>query len=123
MLDDRLGDLGNLGPRGMGKNAVRVYWVPALMAAMVREVIDIQADAVRPDGYERAARMLANADMFADLGRLPPSLRVQVVYGEDDAIAPPAANVRIAEAAGRRRTPCHGPATRSISKIRHASMS
>jgi hypothetical protein len=65
---------------------------------MIREVVEIQADAVRPEGYERAARMLANADIFSDVQRFPPSLRVQIVYGEDDAIAPPALNIRIAEA-------------------------
>ena len=98
MLDDRLGDLRNLGPRGMAEKRGARLLGPSATTAMVREVIDIQADAVRPDGYERAARMLANADMFADLGRLPASLRVQVIYGEDDAITPAAANIRIAEA-------------------------
>jgi pimeloyl-ACP methyl ester carboxylesterase len=98
MLDDRLGDLRNLGPRGMAEKRGARLLGPSATTAMVREVIDIQADAVRPDGYERAARMLANADMYAELSRLPSSLRVQILYGEDDVISPAAASIRVAEA-------------------------
>ena len=107
MLDDRLKDLAQLGVRGMAEKRGPRLLGPHATPDMIREVVEIQADAVRPEGYERAARMLANADIFTDLQRFPPSLRVQIAYGEDDAIAPPALNIRIAEAC---RAPAHAVA-------------
>ena len=107
MLRDRLGDLERLGARGMAEKRGPRLLGPHATPAMIREVVEIQADAVRPDGYERAARMLARADAYADAHRLPASLRVQIVYGEDDAITPPALNLKIAEAC---RAPAHAVA-------------
>jgi|KBSSwiStaDraftv2_1062776.scaffolds.fasta_scaffold01012_8 pimeloyl-ACP methyl ester carboxylesterase len=107
MLDERLDDLARLGARGMAEKRGPRLLGPHATPAMIREVVEIQADAVRVEGYERAARMLANADIFADVQRFPSSLRVQIVYGEDDAITPPAINIRIAEAC---RAPAHAVA-------------
>jgi pimeloyl-ACP methyl ester carboxylesterase len=104
LLDERLTDLATLGPRGMAEKRGPRLLGPSATPAMIRDVVEIQAEALTPSGYERAARMLANADMYADLQRLPASLRVQVVYGEDDAITKPAFNIRIAEAC---RAPAH----------------
>src|SRR6185295_4479680 len=96
----RLNDLARLGLRGMAEKRGPRLLGPAATLDMVREVVEIQADAVRPEGYERAARMLANADMFADARKFPSSLRVQILYGEDDAISPPAVNIEIGAACG-----------------------
>ena len=78
--------------RHCGETEVRVSWGPAATAGpWCAKSWRSRPTPCGPDGYERAARMLANADMFADARRLPASLRVQVLYGEDDAISPPAA--------------------------------
>jgi pimeloyl-ACP methyl ester carboxylesterase len=104
MLDDRFNDLADLGVRGMAEKRGPRLLGPAATPGMIREVVEIQARAITPEGYRRAARMLSTADIFADIARFPASLRVQVIYGEDDAIAPPALNLRIAEAC---RAPAH----------------
>jgi pimeloyl-ACP methyl ester carboxylesterase len=98
LLQERLDDLSILGPRGMAEKRGPRLLGPKAAPAMIREVVEIQSAAVRPEGYKRAARMLSNADIFADIKQFPPALPVQVVYGEDDAITPPPLCRRIAAA-------------------------
>ena len=61
----------------------------------VREVVDIMGS-VRPDGYGQAARMLSTGDVKADVEALSDTLRLQILYGEDDVITPPARNLEVA---------------------------
>lgn len=112
MLRERLDDLERLGPRQMAEKRGPRLLGPNATPAMIREVINIQAAAVTPDGYARAARMLANADIFLDLARLRVGLPVQVLYGEDDAITTPDHCRTIAAAC---KVPAHG-----VAKAGHA---
>lgn len=100
ILDERLGDLRSLGARGMAEKRGPRLLGPGATADMIQEVIEIQANSVKAVGYERAARMLVRADIYSDLKRLPASLRVQVVYGEDDSITLPESSQSIAAACG-----------------------
>ena len=113
MLDDRLNDVNNLGARGMAEKRGPRLLGPNATPTMIREVVEIQAAAVRPEGYKCAALMLSTADMFADIRRFPAELRVQVIYGEDDAITPPALNLKIAAA-------CRGATVHSVARAGHA---
>lgn len=107
ILAERLGDLRRLGPRGMAEKRGPRLLGPRATADMIQEVVDIQANTVTAAGYERAARMLVRADLYSDLKRLPASLRMQVVYGEDDSITSPESNQKIAAACG---APAHAVA-------------
>ncbi len=62
---------------------------------MTRRVVETMA-MVRPDGYDQAARMLAAGDIMADVARLPADMPVQFIYGDSDAITPPARNIEVA---------------------------
>ena len=108
ILDERLGDLRRLGTRGMAEKRGPRLLGPQASVQMIQEVVEIQADAVRAVGYERAARMLVRADLYSDLKRLSVSFRTQVVYGEDDSITPPESNQRIAAACGAPAHPVAG---------------
>ena len=112
MLSDRMNDLNALGPRGMAEKRGPRLLGPSAAPATVREVVEIQAAAVTPNGYTRAARMLSEADMFADIARFPKGLPIQIVYGEDDAITSPTVNLEIAAA-------CRAPAY-PVAKAGHA---
>jgi pimeloyl-ACP methyl ester carboxylesterase len=113
MLEDRLNDLATLGPRGMAEKRGPRLLGPKATPEMVREVVEIQAAAVRPEGYARAAQMLSTADILQDVARISPELPVQFVYGEDDRITPPAACRNVAEA-------CPGAAAHAIAGAGHA---
>ena len=67
-----------------------------------------------PHGYAQATHLLANADLAADLARYRG--RISVAVGADDAITPPAACERIAQAAGASLQVCRTRATRATSK-------
>jgi len=93
----RLDDLRDLGPRGLAeKRGPRLVSANASEPAR-RSVIDTMA-LVRPDGYTQAVWMLSNADTRADLARLPPDMRVQIIYGDADVITTPEQNQAIAGA-------------------------
>ena len=104
LLDQRLADVAALGPRAMAEKRGPRLLGPDATPEMIRRVIDTMA-AIRPDGYGQAARMLSNGDVKADIARLPPGLPLQVVFGEADAITPPARNREIA--ASRPHTAVH----------------
>jgi pimeloyl-ACP methyl ester carboxylesterase len=95
LLDQRVGDLAALGPRGMAeKRAPRLLGPAAPTDALVRLVDTLST--VHPEGYAQAARMLSTADIKADVRRLPASLPGQIIYGDSDVITPPKRNQEIA---------------------------
>ncbi len=93
----RLDDLAKLGPRGMA--ALRG---PRLVSAgatdEVRQSVIETMAMVRPDGYQQAVGLLSGADTRGDLERLPVSMPVQFVYGDQDIITPPAGTLALATA-------------------------
>jgi pimeloyl-ACP methyl ester carboxylesterase len=62
-----------------------------MRAAVVRTMAS-----VRPSGFEQAARMLSHGDVRADVARLPAGMKVQVAFGDADAITTPEANRAVA---------------------------
>lgn len=104
MLQDRLNDLATLGTQGMARKRGPRLLGPNATPEMIREVVEIQAVAITPEGYPRAARMLASADIYVDIARFRADLPIQVIYGEDDAISPPEQCRKIAAAA---KAPAH----------------
>ena len=104
LLAQRVGDLAELGPRGMAEKRGPRLLGPDATPAMIRRVVDTMA-AVRPDGYAQGARMLAAGDVKADIARLPAAMKVQFLYGDADVITPPARNTEIA--ALRPQAPVH----------------
>ncbi len=95
LLDQRLGDLAKLGPRGMAEaRAPRLLGPTAPPQALVA-LIDTLGS-VRPDGYGQAARMLSMGDIKSDVRRFSAILPGQVIYGDADVITPPARNQEIA---------------------------
>jgi pimeloyl-ACP methyl ester carboxylesterase len=104
LLRGRLGDLADLGPRGMAEKRGPRLLGPDATDEMKRAVIDTMAS-VRPDGYGQAVRMLSQADLRADIARLPATMPVQVVFGDADVVTTPEANRSVASA--RPETPIH----------------
>jgi pimeloyl-ACP methyl ester carboxylesterase len=93
----RLGDLGKLGPREMAKlRGPRL--VSAGASEEVRQSVVETMGMVRPDGYQQAVSLLSGADTRADLERLPASMPVQFIYGDQDIITPPAGTLALATA-------------------------
>ncbi len=95
LLDQRIGDLATLGPRGMAeKRAPRLLGPGASPEALDR--LKDTMGSVRPRGYGQAARMLSTGDVKADVRELSPALPGQIIYGDADAITPPARNQEVA---------------------------
>jgi pimeloyl-ACP methyl ester carboxylesterase len=95
LLDQRLGDLAELGARGMAeKRAPRLLGPKAAPDALDRLIDTLSS--VDPEGYGQAARMLSTADVKADMRRLPAALRGQIIYGDSDVITPPKRNLEVA---------------------------
>ncbi|MDK9696912.1 MAG: alpha/beta hydrolase [Siculibacillus sp.] len=90
-LDARLDDLADLGPRGLAEKRGPRLLGPGASAAAIRSVVETMA-AIDPVGYARAARLLAGADVLADVARLPAAMPLLVLWGDTDVITPPAAN-------------------------------
>ncbi|SAK92181.1 alpha/beta fold family hydrolase [Caballeronia hypogeia] len=94
--DARLKMLDELGPQGLASersaNMVSQYADEA-----AREWVRWNMARIVPEGYAQATHLLANADLEADLARFHG--RIAVAVGADDAITPPAACERIAQAA------------------------
>ncbi|RZL88575.1 MAG: hypothetical protein EOP73_30560 [Variovorax sp.] len=72
---------------------------PAAPADLVAYLRSIMA-AIDPAGYTQAARMLAGAELGADIARLPASLPRAVASGSADTITPPAGCQAVAREAG-----------------------
>lgn len=97
LLAARLGDVAQLGPRGMAEKRGPRLLGPLASQESVATVIETMAQ-VDPRGYAQAARMLSGGDLLADVGSLPANIPVQFVYGSADVITPPDANLRAAAA-------------------------
>lgn len=95
LVAQRLGDLDQLGARGMAEKRGPRLLGPDADETMIRRVIDTMA-AVRPDGYPRAVRMLSQGDVLTDVARLPADLPLQIVFGSADVITPPERNRSVA---------------------------
>ena len=95
LLDGRIGDVDELGPRGMAEKRGPRLLGPKATAEQIRQVIDAMA-AVDPKGYAQAARMLSGGDILADLARIPESVPLQIAFGSADLITTPEANRRVA---------------------------
>ena len=95
MLEGRIGDVQELGPRGMAEKRGPRLLGPKATSEQIRAVVDAMA-AVDPKGYAQAARMLSGGDILADLARLPPTIPLQIVFGSADLITTPQANLRVA---------------------------
>jgi pimeloyl-ACP methyl ester carboxylesterase len=94
--DARLSMLDALGPRGMAEQrSGNMLSVHASEGA--RAWVRWNMERVIPSGYRQATHLLANANLCSDLAVFQG--RVQVMVGEDDAITPPAACKRVADAA------------------------
>ncbi|HSI00950.1 MAG TPA: alpha/beta hydrolase [Reyranella sp.] len=89
LLDQRIGDLSAMGPKGMAEKRAPRLLGPAAPADALGRLIDTLA-AVRPHGYAQAARMLSTGDIKADIAKLPKRLPGQVIYGDTDVITTPA---------------------------------
>ena len=97
--DQRLAMLKELGPQGLAEKR-SANMLSAHASDEARAWVRWNMSRVIPHGYAQATHLLANADLAADLARY--SGRVNVAVGADDAITPPAACERLAQAA---RTP------------------
>jgi pimeloyl-ACP methyl ester carboxylesterase len=97
LLAQRLGDLNQLGPRGMAAKRGPRLLSPEASETMQRMLVEIMAR-IRADSYAQAARMLSTGDITADLARLPAALPIQIIVGQADVITPPAGNLEIAAA-------------------------
>jgi pimeloyl-ACP methyl ester carboxylesterase len=97
--DQRLAMITELGPQGLAeKRSANMLSAHASDAA--RAWVRWNMSRVIPRGYAQATHLLANADLASDLARCTGCVNVAV--GADDAITPPAACERLAQAA---RTP------------------
>lgn len=94
--DARLSMLDALGPRGMAEQRSG-NMLSAHASEGARAWVRWNMERVIPSGYRQATHLLANANLCSDLAVFKG--RVQVMVGEDDAITPPAACKRVADAA------------------------
>jgi len=95
LLQSRIGDLENLGAAAMaGKRGPRLV-APGTDKGVTQAVIETMAMVQLP-GYAQAAQMLSSGNALTDIDRLHAGMPVQFIYGEDDVITPPAANLKAA---------------------------
>jgi pimeloyl-ACP methyl ester carboxylesterase len=94
--DARLTMLRELGPEGLARERSANMLSPHA-SAEAREWVRWNMARIVPEGYAQATHLLANADLASDIARFHG--RVAVAVGEEDAITPPAACERIAQAA------------------------
>jgi pimeloyl-ACP methyl ester carboxylesterase len=95
LLDQRVGDLAELGPRGMAEKRAPRLLGPAARPDALERLIDTLSN-VHAEGYAQAARMLSTGDIKADIRRLPAPLPGLIIYGDNDVITPPTRNQEIA---------------------------
>ena len=100
LLAGRVGDVVELGARGMAEKRGPRLLGPDATPQQVRAVVETMA-AVDPRGYAQAARMLSGGDIIGDLERLPASVPVEIIFGTADVITTPEANRKVAAAIPR----------------------
>jgi pimeloyl-ACP methyl ester carboxylesterase len=97
LLDQRLGDIARLGPKGMAEQRAPRLLGPAAAPDALARLIDTMST-VNPRGYRQAALMLSTGDVKADIARFPLPVPGQIIYGDADIITPPARNQEVAAA-------------------------
>ncbi|MBM3608164.1 MAG: alpha/beta hydrolase [Alphaproteobacteria bacterium] len=97
LLQSRIGDVEELGLAGMAAKRGPNLLTPAATPVMRANVIAAMAS-LDPRGYGQAARMLSKGDLLSDIAVLAPSLPLHVLYGAQDRITPPQANLEAAAA-------------------------
>jgi pimeloyl-ACP methyl ester carboxylesterase len=94
--DARLAMLKELGPQGLARER-SANMVSQYADETAREWVRWNMARIVPEGYTQATHLLANADLAADIARFHG--RIAVAVGAQDAITPPDACERIAQAA------------------------
>ncbi|WP_250437492.1 alpha/beta hydrolase [Caballeronia sp. ATUFL_F2_KS9A] len=94
--DARLKMLIELGPQGLARER-SANMLSHYADDEARECVRWNMARIVPAGYAQATHLLANADLAADIARFHG--RIAVAVGADDAITPPDACERIAQAA------------------------
>lgn len=85
LLASRLDDLAKFGREGLAARRASALFSKAASNEMLAVAMEVVA-AINPSGYERAARMLSNADIFEDLERIDaPTL---ILVGSNDIVTP-----------------------------------
>ncbi|AOJ71715.1 MULTISPECIES: alpha/beta fold hydrolase [Burkholderia] len=95
--DSRLALLAALGPQGLADER-SANMLSAYASDAARAWVRWNMARIVPAGYAQATHLLANADLASDLSHYHG--RIAVAAGANDAITPPAACERIAQAAG-----------------------
>ena len=96
-LSERLSSLAQLGPAGLARKRAAAMLSPQAGPELVAFVEQVMAG-IRPRGYAQAARMLAGADLAADLAA--PGCPAVVASGSADTITPMAACRALAQQVG-----------------------
>jgi pimeloyl-ACP methyl ester carboxylesterase len=104
LLKSRIGDVEELGVRGMAEKRGPRLVSASASEEMRRQVVETMAN-VHQHGYAHASRMLSQGDMLGDLGVMPADIPVQFIYGSADVITPPDVNLKAA--AMRPNAPVH----------------
>jgi len=104
LLRSRIGDVEELGVRGMAEKRGPRLVSAGTSDALRRQVVDTMAS-VDPHGYAQASRMLSQGDMLGDLEIMSGDIPLQFIYGSADVITPPKVNLQAA--AVRPRAPVH----------------
>lgn len=97
LLQSRLDDVDNLGIAGMAAKRGPNLLSSHASADMIAQVVETMAS-LDARGYAQAAHMLSSGDLLSDIAALDATLPLQVLYGADDRITPPAANEEAAAA-------------------------
>ncbi len=104
LLQSRIGDVEDLGVRGMAEKRGPRLVSGTASEEMRRQVVETMAS-VHPHGYAQASRMLSQGDMLGDLEAMSADIPVQFIYGSADVITPPDVNLKAAVM--RPRAPVH----------------
>lgn len=91
----RIDDVRSLGAAGLADRRAMALLTDAASPEAQAIVHTAMAEVV-PDGYAQAVRLLATADLIADVGRL--AVPGCVLWGREDMITPPAACRAVADA-------------------------
>jgi pimeloyl-ACP methyl ester carboxylesterase len=104
LLSSRIGDVEELGVRGMAEKRGPRLVSASASEEMRRQVVETMAS-VHSHGYAQASRMLSQGDMLGDLQLISGDMPVQFIYGSADVITPPEVNLKAA--AMRPHAPVH----------------
>jgi pimeloyl-ACP methyl ester carboxylesterase len=97
LRDRRLDALDQLGARAMAETRGPHLLTGNATPDMRQAVVEVMAS-INPKGYRQAVLMLSKADTASELRGVAPQIPVQIVFGGEDTITPPASNMRTAQA-------------------------